>query len=247
MEARRTLKYEAVLADLRGKIESGTYAADSKLPSTQELCAAYGVSRITVNKAMGKLEQIGLIARKQGSGTFVKHVMTESSDFSRWSSKGTGSTITGVVAEYSARGIAVTSTVYDFSVSAPPESVARNLGMDEGFTYFICRRRELDGRPSCVEYTYMPISLIPDLRREHVEGSIYHYIESELGLEIASAHSVIRAANPTEQEQEWLDVEAGYPLLEVEQVAYLANGRAFEYSVTRHLKFTGEVQVVRLH
>ena len=59
-----------------------------------------------------------------------------------------------------------------------------------------------------------------------VKSSIYSYLENDLGLKIQSAHRIARADMPTEQEKKWLDIgDQVLPVLEVEQVAYLDDGR----------------------
>jgi len=50
---------------------SGRLQSGEKLPSEEELRRHYGVSRITVRNALGRLEQEGLILRDRGRGTFV--------------------------------------------------------------------------------------------------------------------------------------------------------------------------------
>ena len=49
-----------------------------------------------------------------------------------------------------------------------------------------------------------------------------------------SAHRAIKAVMPTDEERRWLGIDDHSPLLEVRQVAYLANGIAFEFSTSRH-------------
>lgn len=239
------LKYEAVVDDLKKKINDGKYAPSTQLPTITQLCLQYGVSKITIKKAMDELERQGFVTRQRGSGTYAKQRLDEN-EFARWTEN---DHIKGTKRDYAERGMRVTSVVYDFSVVEPPAHVARYLQMDphEGFCYHIVRRRDLEGEPSSIEYTYMPIDLIPNLKRANVEDSIYHYITEDLGLNIDSAHSIFRAVNPTEDEQRWMGVGPGYPMLEVEQVAFLSNGEPFEYSITRHLKITGEVHSVRVH
>lgn len=57
---------------LEHEIQQGIYGQDDRLPSEQELCAKYQVSRITVRQALKILEQKGLTYSVHGKGTFVK-------------------------------------------------------------------------------------------------------------------------------------------------------------------------------
>ena len=79
----------------------------------------------------------------------------------------------------------------------------------------------------------------------HVKGSIYSYIENTLKLKIQSGHRIARASMPTDKERDWLDIgDAPIPILEVEQVAYLGDGRIFEYSKSRHRADCFELRTV---
>jgi len=80
----------------------------------------------------------------------------------------------------------------------------------------------------------MPIDVIPGVKREVLENSIYEHISKDLGLKIKSAHRTVRATLPTEKEEEYLKIDHCFPILEVEQVAFLDDGRIFEYSKSRH-------------
>lgn len=225
------LKYESVADDIRKKIASGTYAPNDQLPTTPELCDQYKVSKITIKKAMDELVQLGLIARRRGSGTYVKRTTAaEAKSPAGWDMS---SQMSGFCAEH--KGHEVTSQVHDFSVVRPEHEVAELLGMDsDEFAYHIVRTRLVDGVPHVVEYTYMPIKLIPDLRERNVETTVYGYLEDELGLKIGSAHRIIKAVLPTDDEAKWLGVDPSQPLLEVRQVGFLDDGVPFEWSVARH-------------
>ena len=104
----------------------------------------------------------------------------------------------------------------------------------DGFVYHIVRVRSANDIPLAIEYTYMPIDVIPDLKTAAVETSIYSFIEDDLGLKISSAHRTVRAVLPTQLEVEELHESKTSPLLEVEQTAFLDDGKAFEYSISRH-------------
>lgn len=63
--------YQTMLNNLIQKIESGQLPENSKLPSEQRLGEMYGVSRITVRRALSELENRKYIYKKQGQGSFV--------------------------------------------------------------------------------------------------------------------------------------------------------------------------------
>jgi GntR family transcriptional regulator len=63
--------YQRCQAHLRGRIERGEFRVDAPLPTEEQLCRAYRVSRITVRRALSELIRLGLVSRRQGSGTFV--------------------------------------------------------------------------------------------------------------------------------------------------------------------------------
>lgn len=226
------LKYKAVAQDIVKKISQGEYLPNDRLPTTPELCEQYQVSKITIKKAMDELELGGLIARRRGSGTYVKGVTSQLENApSGWSMS---SQMGGYTKDHP--GHEVTSHVYDFSVVRAPEMVADELGIEpDEFCYHVCRTRLLDGKPDVIEYTYMPIKVVPDLREHHVETSIYGYIQNDLGLKIASAHRTIEAVLVTPEEAKMLQVKPNSPALQVTQVGFLDDGTAFEHSVSRHV------------
>ncbi|GHT78198.1 GntR family transcriptional regulator [Spirochaetia bacterium] len=61
-----------VYAQLKEQLLNGTWKEGEKLPSEYELCASFGVSRVTVRAAIQQLEFLGLVETKHGGGTFVK-------------------------------------------------------------------------------------------------------------------------------------------------------------------------------
>lgn len=63
--------YKQLMDRLYADILKGTYPVNSRIPSEPSLCAHYGVSRVTVRKALAELTDEGLLLRIQGKGTFV--------------------------------------------------------------------------------------------------------------------------------------------------------------------------------
>jgi GntR family transcriptional regulator len=225
------MKYEIVANDLIDAIRTGVYKPSEQLPSIEALCEMYEVSKMTIKKSLDVLQDAGYITRRRGSGSFVKNVQAPIHKVAFE----TSGQMSGLTAEQGAAGIKITTEVIDFGVEPPSPEVAHMLALEsDQFVYRICRVRFADDRPHAVEYTHMPIDLIPNLRRKNAEGSIYSYIEGDLRLRIASAHRIVRAVLPTKEEQKWMKVGPHEPLLEVEQVAFLDDGTPFEYSFSRH-------------
>ena len=64
-------KQDEVYEDLRRRIVNGEYASWGSLENEAVLCKRYGVSRPTLQKAVARLKQDGLVHSRQGSGVFV--------------------------------------------------------------------------------------------------------------------------------------------------------------------------------
>ena len=64
---------------LRARIASGEYAANSRLPGEHDLASTYGVSRPIVREALRRLRDDGLVFSRQGAGTYVRGARSERS------------------------------------------------------------------------------------------------------------------------------------------------------------------------
>jgi len=63
--------HQVIRQDVESQILSGKLAPGARVPVEHELMAAYGCSRMTVNKALTSLVESGLITRNKRAGTFV--------------------------------------------------------------------------------------------------------------------------------------------------------------------------------
>ena len=60
-----------ILSRLKHAIETGIYAYGDQLPAERQLALTFGAARSTVRKVLDQLEQMKLVTRRAGSGTFV--------------------------------------------------------------------------------------------------------------------------------------------------------------------------------
>lgn len=221
------LKYEHVAKDLETRIRAGIYKPRERLPTVEELCEAYGVSRITVRRSLDMLEDQGLVVKRRGAGTFVKDVDAQED-------MALEEKVRGFSQSAREDGCTATTLMIDFTITEAPPEVAAHLRIEEGEpVYHITRVRHVNADRGLVAYTWIPVAIIPRLTREQATVSIYHHVEVQLGLTVGSTHRELRAVRPTADEQRWLSLPDGEPLLEIEQTVYLSDGRLFEYSVLR--------------
>jgi len=67
----RGLGYRAIAVVLREWVDCGRYRAGDRFPTEAALVRMFGVSRVTLRRALGELARDGVIESKQGTGTFV--------------------------------------------------------------------------------------------------------------------------------------------------------------------------------
>jgi GntR family transcriptional repressor for pyruvate dehydrogenase complex len=75
---RRARHYEQVAKQIQRLVIRGVLRPGDRLPAERELAAKFGVSRATIRDAIRTLEVIGLLEPRQGKGTVVREVSTDS-------------------------------------------------------------------------------------------------------------------------------------------------------------------------
>jgi GntR family histidine utilization transcriptional repressor len=71
--------YARIKQHLKAELSTGRWSPGALMPSDAELVAQFGVSRMTVTRALNELRADGLIERVQGVGTFAAHLSAVSS------------------------------------------------------------------------------------------------------------------------------------------------------------------------
>src|SRR5882672_9642092 len=71
--------YLQILRSLKDDIVKGVYPVGSQLPTEEELCERFSVSRYTVREALRRLRDDRLVASRRGAGTTVIPPMSRDS------------------------------------------------------------------------------------------------------------------------------------------------------------------------
>ena len=74
------IKYKWLASQLENRIKQNRGLGMDRLPSEQELCKTYQVSRQTVRQALALLQERNLIIKKQGSGSYINFLSANASE-----------------------------------------------------------------------------------------------------------------------------------------------------------------------
>lgn len=188
---------------LKDGLARGRWPSGSLMPSESELVSQFGVSRMTVTRALRELQSEGLIDRVQGVGTFAAHLSRVSATL----------TLRDLHEEILARGHRHRAEVYLARRERATASVASRLGIATGSTAFhtLIVHYE-DDKPIQCEDRYVNPACAPDyLSVDFTQITPTNYL-----LQVAplwEARYSIEAGLPSEQEAQLLRLRHDEPCL----------------------------------
>ncbi len=215
--------YEQIERNLRQLILSGWLKPGTAVPPEWELAGRYGVSRLTVRRALDDLVRQGWLSRRHGVGTFVSHPTIAAIIPSHLS----------FTQEMLAIGRRPSSRLLSSRVIPARAFIAQRLLLAEAQPVIeIVRLRLADGIPLLHETAYLSSQRFPNLESntalEH--GSLYECMSREYGVIVARIDQTLKAVTLTEEQANLLGAEPGSPSIFSESVAYTAEGEVVEYS-----------------
>lgn len=206
---------------LRTEIEQGRFSPNEKLPSENELCKMFEVSRVTVRKALQTLENEQLIYRSQGLGSFVGDLRPR-----QWLLH-----LTDFEEDMRKAGMEAVSRVIRQTVEPVPERVASLLRLHEGDKVLrLVRLRLGDGQPIALDITWLPLfygQLINgyDLEKE----TIFRILERDYDIPVQKGFYRIQAENADARVAEYLQVEPGRALLLMDRLSLTTGDKPVYY------------------
>ena len=209
--------YQQLQRALRAAIENGGLDADDALPAERDLAVQFGVSRITVRKAIDGLVGEGLLVRYHGSGTFVRPKVEK--NFSK---------LTSFSEDMRARGRKPHSVWLQRAAGTVTPEEALALRLSPGTpVYRFHRIRFADDVPMAIEYATVVASCLPSV--DAVKTSLYEALE-QAGNRPVRALQRLRAVLLTAEQAERLGAKERDAGLLVERLGFLADRRAVEFS-----------------
>jgi GntR family transcriptional regulator len=211
----RSVRYQEIAGELRGRIAAGEFAGGRLLPSEAQLAEQFAASRVTIRRALDALHEEGLVDSRQGLGWFV------AADPLRQALGRLGT----IEAQLTDAGIASERRVLDFGFVIAPARVRKVLGVRRALEVRRCNLA--DGQPFARVTVWCPEQLGKDLSLAEVERApFYELLKAELG----GATQTIAAAAATNADAELLEVPAGSPVLLCRRTTRTVAGEAVLYS-----------------
>lgn len=207
--------YVQLMEELETSIRNGVYKPGDKIMTEAEMAKEYGVSLITVRKAVGSLMEKGLVVRKQGKGTFVTKPK-----YSRNMKK-----LQSFTEMCEQMGVKPGAQVLENRLIMADKKVADRLGIEPGSNVvYISRLRLADGEPVQVEKSYFPLKYAFLLEEDLNNGSMFECLKEKAGAKVASSEKMIELCRATAEEAALMDVKKRDYLLFVKSTAYDENG-----------------------
>lgn len=207
---------------LRGEVAGGDLRPGDTLPGEDRLAARFGVSRVTVRRALKALAEEGLITRRAGAGTVVCD--------RGFAGAGLAADFASLMPQLVEMEARTTARLLAFSYGAAPDPVARALGLDPGARVQCAQRvRMLDGQPFSHLTTHVPESIAGSYSEADLATTPLFRLLERSGVTVAEAHQSVSATLAAPDVAEALGVAVGAPLLSIIRVVRDAAGRGVEH------------------
>ncbi len=227
--------YLGIAQDLQTRIDSGLLRPGAQLPAEPELARQYAVSRPTVRQALDELMDRGAIHRVRGVGTFVRRRVVENSEEPPM----------GFTEQLRQQGFTASARILTIRRCRSPR-VARRLDLPISTVFAQIRRvHHANGEPVALNTYYL---VDPDRHPVSAAklgtGSLYEYLASQHGVQIAEADRTVRAGLASVSVARMLRIPVARALLLIERIDYRVDGMPIGYAES---SVRGDRYTIRTH
>ena len=223
---------------LRKKIESGEWQVGAQIPTEDELCRMFGVSRATVRTAVLDLVRQGYLKRQQGKGTFIyKNIISEGLNMQ--------TSLKELLLE---EGLEIASRVLARTVMMPVDDLDQTLDITpDKHIIFIKRIWTVRHEPVLLQENYIPYHICPLLLEDDIENhSLFEIFDKKYGIKITRAKNFMDITRLSADEARVLGLEEGSPAILLIQHFYSGDTMImYARSVKRPDRFQFSVELER--
>lgn len=215
--------YDQIERNLRDLVVNGHLKPGEAMPGEWDLADLYGVSRLTVRRALDELVRQSWLEKKHGVGTFVRQPTMATIAAGKLS----------FTEQMRSIGREPSSKFIGQNLTNATDKIARALKIQEGDPIIeITRVRLADDVPILLETACLSTKRFPALEsHDWSQGeSLYKILSDKYDINITALDHTIKPVTLTATEARYLDAKAGIPALLSEIIAYTPGGEPVEYA-----------------
>jgi GntR family transcriptional regulator len=195
---------------LHDEIVRGALDPGASLPTEQSMCDQFGVSRITVRRALADLADAGLIERRHGVGSFVL-------DHPSVRERQAGGSYMDELRQVE---FETEVDVLEYGIRTAPRAIAERLGSgDQALHVLRLRRERRTGEPLMVTEVWLPVDLVDVITEAALAQAPLYRLLADAGVGLARMDHELTAEIAGPRNARLLSTAIGAPLIRVNRVA----------------------------
>ena len=197
------------------------------IPTENELCLQFEVSRQTVRQAVKELVSEGYLHRLKGKGTFItEHKIKQ--DFLL--------VLDSFNNEMRRKGLVPTTKVLEFTLFKSDNQISKALGLKKGSDVVKLRRLRLaNNEPFVLVLTYLPYHMLDNILSKNMNiESLYKVLERDYQLKIDSASLILESKIAGDYQSKHLRIKKGDPIQQIQRIARLSDGTPIDFSLAEY-------------
>jgi len=200
------LKYRQIQNFLKEQIQKGRYSVGDYLPSENELCKRFSITRTTARKALDELLREGFIEKHHGKGSQVRE---RRKSLGLLTVKGFSEAVGDNVQTIFLQKPIITE--WSNEILMPVQESDKNHSC-----FFFERLRFVGSEPVMLEKNWFADAALPGfMEKDFTEGSFFKTLSKQYYIEITGSKQELRAEFASPSNAELLKVEADTPLLHI--------------------------------
>ena len=214
------------------KIERGEYSEETKIPSEQELCELYDISRPTVRQAITELTNNGYLYKEKGKGTFVAKSKTkiDIKNYTGFTDSILDSQDPGLHNIISIKSIKGSELKHLEGIFGSGGSYSQQTEFAE-IRYITLQKTDV----LSLNTSYIPMSLFPGIVEDiKAKKPSYDIMRGKYPLLPVKTRSSLEIIYTDHVDAQYLQVQSGQPLLKIENVLFSKSGQVVEYVVAKY-------------
>lgn len=221
------------------QINSGNWQLGQQIPTEEDLCKKYNVSKITVRQAINNLVSDGYLIKIQGKGTFVAGTLPVVGLAMK----------TKLTEEMFGKEVKLERKILFQGIKEPSPDIRAYLKTEDRI-YCILSKRIVDRKTVYIEEAFIPYQMLQYIEKLDItHSSLYSVLQERGAKKIFKMIQTIEISQATGDAAKNLDIEEGVPVLVVHRLFFSSDNTPVAYTKIQgrsdRYKFQTEFERIR--